>query len=292
MKFVAIVRAYWPLSVLVAATTGCGSAPPPAAVPPAPAPTVSAVAPAASAPAPVTSAQAKPKEPPHWKYTGEEGPSKWGELWPDWATCKTGVEQSPIDLPKKGDKPEKLVKLAASYGKLPLQILNNGHTVQVTASPGAKLTMDGMDYELQQFHLHAPSEHTIAGSKFDGELHLVYKSTKGDLAVVGLLLKKGKENKALAPVFDAAPAEESHEAKTVPDAAVDLASLIPVKAAYYSYEGSLTTPPCSEGVKWYVLTKPTEVSAAQLKKFAGVIHGDNARPVSPLGSRKVFEANP
>jgi carbonic anhydrase len=292
MKLVRIVRACWPLSVVIIATTCCGSPPPPVAAP-ATAPAASAaVAPTASAPVPVASVEAKPTAPPHWKYTGEEGPSKWGELWPEWTTCKTGVEQSPIDLPKKGDKPEQLVKLAASYGKLPLQILNNGHTVQVTAAPGAKLTMDGMDYELQQFHLHSPSEHTIAGSKLDGELHLVYKSTKGALAVVGLLLKKGKENKALAPVFDAAPAEESHEAKAVPNASVDLAALIPVKAAYYSYTGSLTTPPCSEGVKWYVLTKPAEVSAAQLKKFTSVLHEENARPVLPLGSRKVIEAHP
>lgn len=281
-------------TMLLAAASACsGATPPPPPPPPAPVESATPAPAAASSVAapPVASADMKPKEPPHWKYEGREGPAKWGELWPDWEKCKTGVEQAPIDLPKKGDKPAKAVPLSISYGKFPLQILNNGHTVQVPAAAGGKLTIDGAEYGLQQFHLHAPSEHTVAGAKFDGELHLVHKSSNGDLAVVGILLKIGKENKILAPVFAAAPHEESHEAKPVADASVDLSKLVPAKAAYYSYAGSLTTPPCSENVKWFVLTAPIEISDAQLEKFKGVMHGENARPTLPIGSRKVVEAH-
>lgn len=279
--------------VLLAAMNACGGATPPPPPPPPAAPIESATpAPVTSARvAPVASADPKPKQPPHWTYEGAEGPAEWGTLWPDWEKCKTGVEQSPIDLPKTGEKPAKPVPLAISYGKFPLQILNNGHTVQVPAAPGGKLTVDAVEYDLQQFHLHAPSEHTIAGSKFDGELHLVHKNSNGDLSVVGILLKKGKENRILAPVFAAAPEKESHEATLVSDASVDLSKLVPAKAAYYSYQGSLTTPPCSEHVQWFVLTTPVEISEAQLEKFKASMHGENARPTLPLGSRHVVAAH-
>lgn len=285
-------------TALTAGLVACGGSTPPAA-PPTPSAQPSAPS---SAPSPVPEAvpappkqpvaESKPKEPPHWKYDGPEGVDKWGELWPEWDKCRTGVEQSPIDLPKKGEKAAKSVALGTSYQKVPLQIMNNGHTVQVPTNAGGKLTMDGVEYELLQFHLHAPSEHTVAGAKFDGELHLVHKNAKGEFAVVGLLLKKGKENKTLAPVFASAPSEESHEPKPVVDANVELSKLIPAKAAYYSYAGSLTTPPCSEGVKWFVLTQPLEVSEAQLKRFENSMHGANARPTLPLGARKVAEVHP
>jgi carbonic anhydrase len=228
---------------------------------------------------------------PHWRYEGAEGPGTWGELSRDWEKCKSGTEQSPIDLPKSGELKGK-TPLAASYGKLPLEILNNGHTVQVTGLSGGKLTIDGKDYELQQFHLHAPSEHTVASVASDGELHLVHRTPAGELAVVGILLKKGKENKILAPVFASAPKDEGHDAKPVSGAEIDLAKLVPAKAAYYTYSGSLTTPPCSEGVRWFVLKQPVEVSAAQLQKFKDVMHGGNARPVMALGMRKVLEIRP
>lgn len=283
------------IATSVACLVACGgSTPPPEPPPPAVATPAPPPPPASATPAPAASAtvEAAPKEPPHWKYEGAEGADKWGEIWPDWAKCKTGVEQSPIDLPKKGEKAAKAVPLAPKYGKIPLEILNNGHTVQVAAAQGGKFSIEGVDYELAQFHLHSPSEHTIAGAKFDGELHLVHKNAKGELSVIGLLLKKGKENKSLASVFASAPAEESHDAKPVANASVDLAALVPAKAAYYSYAGSLTTPPCSEGVKWFVLMNPIEVSEAQLKKFQGVMHGGNARPVLPVGARKILEVHP
>lgn len=260
-----------------------------------PSPSETAPAPATSAaPADAASAAEKEKEHhPHWKYAGTEGPEKWGELSPEWEKCKTGKEQSPVDLPKKGEKPTKAVALATSYGKIPLQIVNNGHTVQVTGTGGGKVTLDGTDYELAQFHFHSPSEHTVAGAKFDGELHLVHKNAKGELAVIGILIKKGKENKVLAPVFAAAPKEEGKDPQPVANVTVDIAQLVPAKAPYYSYPGSLTTPPCSEGVKWFVLENPITASEAQIKQFRDATHGeDSARPTLPLNARKVTDTKP
>ncbi|MGC4066777.1 MAG: carbonic anhydrase family protein [Polyangiaceae bacterium] len=287
------------LSVFGLCTAACGSSSQPPAPPPA-APQASQVPPSdvvskpaeASSAAPVTPApEEHAKQPPHWHYEGAEGPAKWGELAAEWEKCKTGTEQSPVDLPKAGE-PHGKTPLAVNYHALPLEILNNGHTVQVAGISGGKLTLDGKDFELQQFHLHAPSEHTVASVVYDGELHLVHKSASGELAVIGILLKKGKENKTLAPVFAAAPKEEGHDAKPVAGAQIELAKLVPAKASYYTYSGSLTTPPCSEGVHWFVLKQPVEVSEAQLQKFKDVIHGGNARPVMPLGARKVLEVRP
>jgi carbonic anhydrase len=287
------------LSVFGLGLVACGSSSqPPAPQPPAPQPSQLPTSEAAPKPAEVPSAtpatpapEEHAKQPPHWHYEGAEGPAKWGELAPEWEKCKSGTEQSPVDLPKSGELHGK-APLAVNYHTLPLQILNNGHTVQVAGVTGGKLTLEGKDFELQQFHLHAPSEHTVGSVAFDGELHLVHKSASGELAVIGILLKKGKENKTLAPVFASAPKEEGHDAKPVTGAQIELAKLVPGKASYYTYSGSLTTPPCSEGVHWFVLKQPIEVSEAQLQKFKDVLHGGNARPVMPLGSRKVLEVRP
>jgi carbonic anhydrase len=197
-----------------------------------------------------------------------------------------------VDLPKAGEKSKKPVALATDYHQLPLEILNNGHTVQVPATAGGKIAWEGTDYQLQQFHFHTPSEHSIAGVKFDGELHLVHKNANGELLVLGLLLKSGKENKLLEPVIAAAPEQESHELKAVTGVKVDLSGLVPVKVPYYAYPGSLTTPPCSEGVKWLVVAKPLEISSTQLKKMQSALHGENARPTLPLGARTVVEVHP
>lgn len=262
--------------------------PQPSAAPPevsaaptaAPTPTVSASASASAAPA--------EKHPPHWTYSGEEGPEKWGDLTQDFGLCKVGVNQTPIDLlPKKVEKDKSLKALEFGLKPIPLKVLNNGHTVQVVATDTATLNAAGDTWSLAQFHFHAPSEHTVDGKHFDMELHFVHKNAKGALAVVGVLLKKGKANKALASVFDAAPAEVSKDPKSVEGVMVDVSSLLPAKAPYSTYPGSLTTPPCSEGVTWFVLDKVAEVSEAQIAKFREVTHGDTARPVQPLGARKV-----
>jgi carbonic anhydrase len=230
--------------------------------------------------------------PPHWAYEGEGGPEHWGDLSSDFAACKTGTKQTPIDLSTKSEKGKDLKPLAFAYAPIPLQILNNGHTVQVANTSTSSLTNAAGKWNLAQFHMHASSEHTVDGKSFDMELHLVHKNDKGELLVVGVFLKKGKENKALAAVFDNAPSEVSKEPKAISGAKIDLASLLPAKAAYYTYTGSLTTPPCSEGVNWFVLAAPAEVSDAQIAKFKAVTHGPTNRPVQPAQGRTVVQFKP
>jgi carbonic anhydrase len=182
---------------------------------------------------------------------------------------------------------KKLGPIEFSYAKLPLSLFNNGHTVQVPNTTKSALKLAGQSYQLVQFHLHSPSEHLVDGKPVDLELHLVHKNDQGQLTVVGLLYKKGKENAALAPVFNNAPAEVSDAAKPVNQTELDLSSLLPTKRNYFNYSGSLTTPPCTEGVNWIVMQTLGEVSEAQITKFRAVTHGDTVRSAQPLGSRKV-----
>ena len=272
----------------------CGPSPEPnvpgPTPPPTSAPTAEPTSAATSAPTAAASAEAKPAAPPHWTYHGEEGPEKWGELSPDYATCKSGTSQSPIDIVTKKAESDKALKLIEfNYGAaIPLSIFNNGHTVQVQNGGAATMKAAGSEWKLVQVHFHAPSEHSIDGKLLDLEAHFVHANDKGELAVVGLLFKKGKENKALSPVFEHIPSEVTKEAAAVPGTTIDLAKILPKDPAFYTYSGSLTTPKCTEGVRWMVLKPTAEISDAQLQKFKAVLHGENNRPVQPLGNRKVF----
>ena len=219
--------------------------------------------------------------PAHWDYTGQEGPEFWGSLSKDYALCSTGKEQSPVDIPASAATNP--ADLAFRYQPSKLNILNNGHTVQAAYDPGSTLTVDGQTYNLAQFHFHLPSEHTVAGQPNPMELHLVHQNAQGGLAVVGILLKSGAENKALAPVFANAPKQETAVA-TVAGATVNAADFLPATRGYWRYNGSLTTPPCAEGVKWHVLTTPVEVSPAQLAAYQSILAVSN-RPVQPLLGR-------
>jgi carbonic anhydrase len=250
--------------------------------------------PPTTAPSTVTSASVeKPVEKPHWGYHGEHGPNHWGDLSPEWSLCKTGTSQTPIDIVvKDAVKSKDLKPLELAYKPLPLTVQNNGHTVVVNAPAGNTLGAAGDKWELAQFHFHSPSEHMVDGKPMDAELHLVHKNAKGELAVVGVLLKKGKENKALAAVFDNLPEPPEKGAdpaapKAIEGKTIDLMPLLPKKAGYYSYSGSLTTPPCTENVSWIVLAPTAEISEAQLDKFKKATHGDTNRPIQPMGSRKV-----
>ena len=230
---------------------------------------------------------------PHWSYAGEQGPLSWGDLSPEFAPCKTGTRQSPIDIPaREVDVDRSGHALEFSYrSPLPLQIFNNGHTVQVQNGGRLAIRVGEEEWKLVQLHFHSPSEHAIDGKLYDMEMHLVHANEHGELSVVGLLFKRGKENKALAEVFEHMPAEVTKEAEPVAGASVDLAKVLPPKPAYYAYSGSLTTPKCTEGVHWYVLKPIAEISDVQLQKFRMATHGDTNRPVQPLGARKVTRSN-
>src|SRR5687768_16303190 len=229
--------------------------------------------------------QAEPAS-PHWTYEGEEGPSHWGELNESYATCSVGKSQSPIDV--ANPSAQDLTNIVFHYQPSKVNILNNGHTVQVNYDAGSYIELDGVRYDIAQFHYHAPSEHEIGGKLFAAELHIVHKSAKGKLAVVGLLLQEGSANAALDPFLNNLPAEKS-EAKDV-GVKINVMDFLPSIQTTYRYSGSLTTPPCSEGVSWLVMTTPVELASAQLSKLESLFEANN-RPVQPLNDRFVIEDN-
>lgn len=219
--------------------------------------------------------------PAHWDYAGASGPSHWGEL-QDFASCKAGKAQSPIDI--RAAKAAKLAPLDFHYAASPAEIVNNGHTVQVNLEHAGSVKLLGSDYKLLQFHFHTPSEEKINGKRYPLVAHLVHKNDAGELAVVAVLFKQGKENPALKQAFTELPAVAGeHYPLSMP---VDIAAALPAHHAYYAYTGSLTTPPCSEGVHWQVMREPVEISRQQLAAFRK-LYTMNARPVQPLNGRAV-----
>ena len=223
----------------------------------------------------------------HWTYEGEEGPDHWGEINPDYAVCGTGKSQSPIDV--KAAEGDDLTNISFNYQPSEVNILNNGHTVQVNYDSGSYIELDGVRYDVAQFHYHAPSEHAVDGKLFAAELHIVHKNADGGLAVVGILLDEGAQNDALQPFIENLPAEESE----VADAGVKInaADFLPAVQTTYRYSGSLTTPPCSEGVNWLLMTTPVEISAEQLSALKSLFDHGNNRPVQPLNDRPLVEDN-
>ena len=222
----------------------------------------------------------------HWSYSGHEGPSHWAELDPAYRACEAGRHQSPIDIHRKDVSPESLPALVFQYRASPLDIVDNGHTIQVNYAAGSFLTIGGKRYELVQFHFHHPAEEAFDGKRFDMVAHLVHKDSKGELAVVAIPLKEGRENPLIAALWKNLPRKGDHS-EAHSRAAINVAELIPANHHYYSYSGSLTTPPCSEGVRWSVLQAPMEVSKAEIAAFAERYPND-ARPVQKLNGREVL----
>jgi carbonic anhydrase len=228
------------------------------------------------------SAHAGDAHAPHWDYRGDAGPQAWGALDASFAGCKLGHEQSPIDI--HGARKGHLAPLALDYHAAPADIVNNGHTVQVNLADAGALMLDGVPYQLVQFHFHTPSEEHVDGKAYPMVAHLVHKSADGKLAVVAVLLKQGKANAALKPVFDGLPQAANDKAALA--APFNVADLLPSDRGYYKFMGSLTTPPCSEGVQWQVLKQPVEVSRDQIRMFQK-LYKANARPIQPLNKRTI-----
>lgn len=220
---------------------------------------------------------------PHWGYHGEDAPAHWAELNPDFETCAIGHMQSPIDI--RHAHLAELPEIEFDYHAGPAESVNNGHTIQVNLPDSGGIDIGGAHYSLVQFHFHTPSEEKIDGESFPMEAHFVHKDAEGHLAVVAVMLKQGRKNAALEEIFDTLPAEgDSHSLQ-----ALNPAALLPAKHAYYAYAGSLTTPPCSEGVRWQVLKQPVEMSESQIEAFRKR-YPMNARPVQPLNGREVQES--
>jgi carbonic anhydrase len=233
----------------------------------------------------VTSPCARAEGPAHWSYQGHGSAAHWGELDPNFKTCKLGKFQSPVNLDtKKVEKAAQPQPITFAYRAAAAEVVNNGHTIQVNLPSSGSMSVGGTDYPLLQFHFHTPSEEKFDGKPYPLVAHLVHKSAQGQLAVVAVLFKEGKENAALKGVFATLPAKEGATAKL--DGGLNAGDLLPAVRAYYGFMGSLTTPPCSEEVRWHVLKTPMEVSKAQLAAFRK-LYAMNARPVQPLNDRKV-----
>jgi carbonic anhydrase len=219
---------------------------------------------------------------PHWAYGGDAGPSRWGELSPTYELCATGHEQSPVNIAKGA--PAALEDLTFAYQPTTSHVVDNGHTVQVDLDHGGTMTVDGTAYTLVQFHFHAPSEHQMGGANYPMEVHLVHRSADGRLAVVGAFVQKGGPLDSLTDVLAHLPAA----GQTVDGpAAFDATTLLPDHRGTIRYQGSLTTPPCTEGVQWNVLVAPIQLSTEQIKAFTSR-HPHSNRPVQELGERQLL----
>ena len=223
----------------------------------------------------------------HWGYTGHNNPTQWGELSPKYAMCSQGKNQSPINLVINDSKETNLQDITFSYKTDSHTVLNNGHTIQVNVDAGSTIMIDGKTFELKQFHFHTPSENEINGKHFPLEAHFVHLDKEGNIAVVALMFEEGKSNPILEKVWDKMPAKEEDKNLFTLSSA-DVNALLPEDKAYYRFSGSLTTPPCSEGVRWFVLKKPVSVSKEQVEKFLHTMHHPNNRPVQGLNARKVL----
>lgn len=221
-----------------------------------------------------------------WDYSEERGPGHWGDLKPEFSLCKNGLNQSPIDI--SNPQPADLPSIQFDYHPSSLHIIDNGHTIQVNYAAGSSITVDGSTFALKQFHFHRPSEEKLNGKSYDMVVHLVHQNAAGNLAVVAVLLTQATDNALLRQLWAHLPNEKEKE-ETRDDIQIDVNALLPAERGYYSFKGSLTTPPCSEGVTWYVLKQPVAVSARQIAEFSK-IYPHNARPTQPLNGRVVLES--
>ncbi len=220
----------------------------------------------------------------HWEYNGAAGPQSWGQLKPEFQACSTGKRQSPIDI-RDGIKVQ-LEPIQFDYRATPFRVIDNGHTVQVNLDPGNSITVSGRRYELVQFHFHRPSEERINGKQYEMVAHLVHKDAQGKLAVVAVLLDQGKEHPMVQLVWNSLPLEKSLEQAS--PVMLDMNLMLPEQRQYYTYMGSLTTPPCTEGVLWLVLKQPATLSPYQLSVFSR-LYANNARPVQSASGRMIKE---
>ncbi|MGE7624065.1 carbonic anhydrase [Viridibacillus sp. NPDC096237] len=224
-----------------------------------------------------------------WSYEEDIGPNNWANLDPSFSMCGKGMEQSPINIDLEDVVLDKnLGDIKFDYQPTKFTIMNNGHTIQANdASRKNSIVINGEKYTFLRMHFHNPSEHQINGHHFAMEAHLVHENSKGQKAVLGILINPGKENKLLTEFWSKLPPKVT-EADIPLNNAIDLTNFLPIDKKVYRYSGSLTTPPCSEGIIWSVMEQPIEMSEAQIDAFSSIISNNN-RPVQPLNNRKVFK---
>ena len=231
---------------------------------------------------------ATPKAEVHadWAYTGAAGPQSWGGLRPEFAQCANGHRQSPIDI--RDGLAVDLEPVRFEYQASPFVVVDNGYTVQVNLAAGNRIEVGGKRFELQQFHFHRPSEERIDGRQFEMSVHLVHKDEQGRLAVVTVLFEPGPAQPVVQKVWNHLPLERHLEAAA--RAPLDLMDLLPADRRYYTYMGSLTTPPCTEGVQWIVMRQPVTLAPEQVELFAR-IYPMNARPLQAASGRRIMQSN-
>ena len=228
---------------------------------------------------------AEPGHGAHWDYVGQEGPTHWGDLDPSFDLCKRGKNQSPVDLKDFVDS--QLPAIGFHYQPGGHDEVNNGHTIQIDYSAGSSITLDGRDYELKQFHFHTPSENHISGKEFPMEAHLVHADKEGHLAVIAVMIEAGAANHALANAWSVMPDQANTSVHLSTEISAE--ALLPAERDYYRFSGSLTTPPCSEGVLWLVMKHPITASPEQITQFAHVMGHPNNRPIQELNARLIVE---
>jgi carbonic anhydrase len=220
-----------------------------------------------------------------WSYAGANGPAKWAKLDKEYATCGSGELQAPIDIPdakvRKGDIPPILF----NYKPSPLAIVDDGHTIRVNIAPGSRISVEGGVYELTAIEFHKPAEVKVDGKAAEMSAHLLHKNKDGRIAIVAVPLEQGKENQVLKTLWSNLPVAKGKEV-VVDSVKVNPVGLLPSRKDYYMFAGSLTTPPCSENVKWMVLMQPVQVSGEQIRQFAK-LYPMNARPVQALNDRDI-----
>lgn len=222
----------------------------------------------------------------HWSYDGDGGPPNWSSMKPEWQLCGNGERQSPIDI-REGIKVE-LEPIRFDYKQSEFRVVDNGHTIQVNLGQGNTMSVMGRLYDLVQFHFHRPSEERINGRGFDMVVHLVHKDLDGRLAVVAVLLERGQAHPLVQTLWNNLPLEKNTD-YSPEGVSIDLNQLLPENRSYYTYMGSLTTPPCSEGVLWMVMKQPAQLSAEQIGIFSR-LYPMNARPVQSVRGRLIKES--
>ena len=221
----------------------------------------------------------------HWGYSGHEGPEYWGQLNSEFTACSSGKNQSPVNL--TGFIEADLEPIDIHYQIGGNEVLNNGHTIQVNYAPGSEIIVDGHEFELKQHHFHTPSENHINGKSYPLEVHFVHADKDGNLAVIAVMFTEGEENEALAQTWGFLPEKAGDKYRL--SSSVSAEAILPSNQDYYRFNGSLTTPPCSEGVRWLVMKEPVTASKTQIEKFARLIKHPNNRPVQRINARPVLQ---
>lgn len=227
-----------------------------------------------------------PEQKSEWSYQGGTGPEHWGSLDTEYTTCANGESQSPVDI-QKSEINQGNTDIKMNYEPSDFTVKNDGHTVLAEPEkPNNTLTFDGEEYTLSQFHFHAPSEHQINGEHEDMELHLVHESPEGELVVTAFMLQESSGTSFPSSFWDKMPSSEA-EAPASTDKLINLEELLPLSSSTFQYNGSLTTPPCTEDVRWVVYEQPVSLTNSQLENFQQIFE-DNHRPVQPLNGREVI----